>query len=210
MKKKINCFRQSNNGVTLIELIVTILIMTIVTGCITLFISSSRNSYFRISNETALQTEADVAMTFLTDMAEEASAFRISQEHIAGAGGTLRQFNVLCMQIYDSEPFFCFIIHDEEVNELRFLKVKQNDTGKLLWTEGTSGVNINNIDIKGTLSANGIDNPDNKRCFLASYVTGFNPVVPAEKKGLLQVSIELKYGGSTYSANKNISSRNIG
>ena len=209
MINKLTFLRKSNKGVTLIELIVTILIMSIVIGCVGLFISASRNSYFRINNETALQNEADVAMTFLTDIAEEASAYRISEEYLAVSGGAARQFEVLCMQVYDSEPFFCFIVHDVEGKELRFLKISCNDTEKLLWTEGTSGGNINNIDIKGTLSANGINNPGNKRCFLASYVTEFKTAVASENKGLLQVSIELQYGGSTYSANKNILSRNI-
>lgn len=209
MKKIMKHVRQSNRGVSLIELIVTVLIMSIVIGCVGLFMAVSRNSYFRISNETVLQNEADVAMIFLTDIAEEASAFRITKEHIAVAEGEEREFEVLCMQVYDSEHFFCFIVHDVAGEELRFLKVNRDDTAKLVWTAGTSGDNINNIDIKGTLSANGIDNPANKRCFLASYVTGFKPVIASESEGLLQVSIELKYGNSTYSANKNISSRNI-
>lgn len=52
MINKLTFLRKSNKGVTLIELIVTILIMSIVIGCVGLFISASRNSYFRINNET--------------------------------------------------------------------------------------------------------------------------------------------------------------
>ncbi|MCI8308102.1 MAG: type II secretion system protein [Lachnospiraceae bacterium] len=209
MKKNVLQLRQSNKGVTLIELIVTILIMSIMAGCLGLFISASRNSSFRISNETALQTESDIAMTFLTDIAEEASAYRIAEEHMTDAEGVERQYNVLCMQVYDSAKYFCFIVHDVTGEELRFLKVKGSDSEKLKWTAGTSGDNINNIDIKDTLTVNNINNPANKRCFLASYVTGFKTVIPSGKGGLLQVSIKLEYGGNTYSANKNISSRNI-
>ncbi|MDE6636156.1 MAG: prepilin-type N-terminal cleavage/methylation domain-containing protein [Lachnospiraceae bacterium] len=209
MKNKIRYMRQSNKGVTLIELIVTVLIMSIIVGVIGLFISSSRNSYVRISNETAMQAEADIAMTFLTDIAEEASAFRIETENMLSSDGGTREYDVLCIQVSDPTPYYCFIVHDVVGEELRFCKVSHDDSANLLWVEGTSEDNINNIDIKATLEANNINNPSNKRCFLAKYITGFDTVVPPEKSGLLRVSIELKYGGNTYTANKNISSRNI-
>lgn len=209
MKDEKKYLIQSNKGVTLIELIVTILIMCVVMGCVALFIASSRNSYMGISNDTAMQAEADIAMAFLTDMAEEACAFRIEEEHMPSADGGTRQYDVLCIQISDPTPYYCFIVHDVEGEELRFCKISADDTSRLSWTDGTTENNINNIDIKDTLSINNINDPSNKRCFLARYITGFEPVVVTEGGGLLKVSLELHYRGSSYTADKSISSRNI-
>lgn len=199
----------NNKGITLIELIVTTLIMSMVVGIVVIFVASSRNSYIVVHNEAIMQTEAEIAMTYITDIAEEASAYRVTGNYSISDGAGSKTYNALVMKAIDSVPYYYFIVHDVNACELKFCRIECSDEDKLKWTAGTDKDSINNIDVLATLEANNIYEADNKRCFLADYVTAFNPVIPENNKGLLQVSLEFEYGDSSYSAGKNITSRNI-
>ena len=78
MKRILNKRRADNKGLTLIELIVTTLIMSMVVGIVVIFVASSRNSYLLIHNEAMMQNEAEIAMSYISDIAEKATAGRVT------------------------------------------------------------------------------------------------------------------------------------
>lgn len=71
MKNKMKKLHCSNEGFTLMELIVTMLISSIVTAAVVGFFSMGLNYYRRTNAETALQTESQVAELFLTELLQE-------------------------------------------------------------------------------------------------------------------------------------------
>lgn len=199
----------NNKGLTLIELIVTTLIMSMVVGIVVIFVASSRNSYIVVHNEAVMQTEAEVAMTYITDIVEEATAYRVTGYYEETVGADLKSYNVLVMKATDSVPYYYFIVHDVSTGYLKFCRTKCSDEERLKWVSESEKDNINNIDVSATLEACHIYDDANKRSFLANYVTNFNPVIPDGNKGLLKLYIEFEYGDSSYSIEKNITSRNI-
>ena len=77
MKKKMKKLHRSNQGFTLMELIVTMLISSIVTAAVAGFLSMGLNYYRRTNVETALQTESQVAELFLTELLQEAQDYNV-------------------------------------------------------------------------------------------------------------------------------------
>ena len=75
MKKRIKRLHQSNEGFSLMELIVTMLISSVVTAAVAGFLSMGLNYYRRTNMETALQTESQVAELFLTELFQESSYY---------------------------------------------------------------------------------------------------------------------------------------
>ena len=68
---------------------------------------------------------------------------------------------------------------------------------------------LTNLNIDGTLSDSNIYG--NKRKLLAQYISGFNIIDNDDfrENELIRLCLDLKYGGSVYSTNKNIYSRNM-
>lgn len=66
-KRKLN-----NEGYSLVELIVSMLVMSMVMFIAIAFINSSRNTYERISTETSLQTEAQITTNYINEIMLEA------------------------------------------------------------------------------------------------------------------------------------------
>ena len=209
MKRILNKRRADNKGLTLIELIVTTLIMSMVVGIVVIFVASSRNSYLLIHNEAMMQNEAEIAMSYISDIAEKATAGRVTGYYDVTVGADSKSYNALVMQAKDPVPYYYFIVHDATDGNLKFCKIKCSDTVTLKWIAGADKDNINNIDVTATLEAGHIYESDYKRTFLADYVTNFNPVISERNKALLQISIDFRYGDSSYSAAKNVISRNI-
>lgn len=204
---------KSNKGFTLIELIVTILIMSIMAGAVTLFFNAARNSYGAVHEEVTMQTEADIAMNFIDDIAQGAVSYRYDENIAISDGAEIHEFTILTIEIYEPDPYYYFFVHAKDFKEMRFYKVKSGETNpaKLAWVEGATTGLISNIDINKTLKNNGIFNKANQRCFVAGYVTNFTANIPDDvnKKGLLCIKIDLEYGNSTFSSSKNIASRNV-
>ncbi len=62
----------NNNGYSLVELIVSILIMSMIGGIIVMLISSSRNTYNVVNTEAVIQQESEAVRTFVNELAIEA------------------------------------------------------------------------------------------------------------------------------------------
>lgn len=77
MKKRIKKLHRSNEGFTLMELIVTMLVSTIVTAAVAGFLSMGLNYYRRTNAETTLQTESQVTELFLTELLQESQSYTV-------------------------------------------------------------------------------------------------------------------------------------
>lgn len=75
MKKKSKKLHRANEGYTLVELIVTMLISSIVTMAVAGFLSMGVQYYNRANAETTLQTESQVAELFLTELLQESQDY---------------------------------------------------------------------------------------------------------------------------------------
>lgn len=199
-----------NKGFSLVELIVCILILSLVSGIIVMFVASSTKSYNVVYDEVNMQTEADVAMTYIDELAVEAKGYVVdSFTNDAGVACT-----ALCIEAPDPDggayPDSYYIIwHETDCGKLRFCKLVKDSTS-LIHRDGVSTVEkISDISINYTLKKAGVYG--NKENFLAEYVTSFRAVPPTDPDTfpVLQVSIGLEFGGSTFVASKNIASRNL-
>ncbi len=65
----------SNDGFSLMELIITVLISSIVTTAAVAFLSVGMRYYWNAGDETTLQTESQIAELFLTELFQEATDF---------------------------------------------------------------------------------------------------------------------------------------
>lgn len=205
----LNNIKKDNKGFTLVELIVCILMLSMITGMIVIFVVSSNNSYNLIYDEVNMQTEADIAMTYINEIAVEA------KDYVATAPYTISgvTYKALCMEASDPESVadaYCYYIiwHQDNDNKLRFCKLLKSDANLKALSGHSSIDSVKDIDIDATLTAAGAyGNIEN---FLAQYVTEFNAVPPTDKTfPVLQVNIKLEYGGSSFVSTKNIASRNI-
>lgn len=200
---------KDNRGLSLVELVVTTLMMSMVALIIMLFVSASKNSYIEVQNEVTMQTEADMALTYISNIAEQAMEYGFTGEYTSSIDNNT--YSVLTMKAplknsssYDN--YYYFIIFEKAENVLRFYKLKDNDHS-IVWNDNNAVKEIPNINIDQTVhSAYG-----NKRKLLARYIDSFAPNVSEglTSKGLMRMCINLKYGNSVYSADKNIYSRNV-
>ena len=86
MKKRIKKLHRSNEGFTLMELIVTMLVSSVVTAAVAGFLSMGLNYYRRTNTETALQTESQVAELFLTELFQECQYYQCYESADCPAG----------------------------------------------------------------------------------------------------------------------------
>lgn len=86
MKKRRKKLHRSNEGYTLVELIVTMLISSIVTFAVAGFLSMGLQYYNRTNAETTLQTESQVAELFLTELLQESEDYRAIKKDDCPAG----------------------------------------------------------------------------------------------------------------------------
>ena len=88
MKKRIKKLHRSNEGFSLMELVVTMLISSIVTAAVAGFLSMGLNYYRRTKAEAALQTESQVAELFLTELFQESRSYQYYDNTSCPAGVT--------------------------------------------------------------------------------------------------------------------------
>lgn len=215
VKKRIN-----NQGYSLVELIVTVLISGMITTMVMIFVTVSRNSYDRVNKDTVLQTEAQMATSYIGDIAIEAK-----ECHYTGFSDEDGTYQVLSIKAPDAEyvsgtkyDYYYIILLEENSNILRFCKVKDDatlqadgtyvlpDDSELVFTAGT-----NDIDYKTMLGTGHKNIIGNKRALLAQYVTDMRVTIPdiTSRERLVQIQLTFTYQDVVYQATKNIASRNI-
>lgn len=213
--------KQNNNkGYTLVELIVTILITGIVATIITMFISASRTIYQEVKEEAVLQQEAQLAGSYIGDIAIEAfqcttGAFSIGSEN----------YKVLTMKAPDPEyvsgtqfNYYFIILWEESSQILRFCKVKDDavpqSDGSYLLPTGSKLVFLTatgTLDYATMLSSGGLNVIGNPRALLARHVSSMDVEVPNPATGmkLTKIIFSLRYNDREYILTKNIAGRNF-
>ena len=88
--------RIGKKGFTLVEVIVSLAIMTIVAGSVGAFIVAGNNSYLRGNKELTLQEEAQLAdpetlMRYIRVFSELSGQLRYATQHSSGSGWQYRQ-----------------------------------------------------------------------------------------------------------------------
>ncbi len=186
MKKKRKKLHRSNEGFTLVEIIVTMLISSIVTMAVAGFLSMGVQYYRRTNAETALQTESQVAELFLTELLQESQDYKVLDSTKYPAG-------VTCALEVKREDMF-------------YLTVKTGSTllfAKLDDPAAADDAKINEVLGKGM-----------EKAFLAKHVASFS-VSPLERKdafslnnGLVNLGLGFSVDGKTYVGDATVALRN--
>lgn len=125
-------FRVFNKGITLVELIVTIAVMTIVGGAITSFIVVAQRSYNSGSAETDLQYEAQMVVNQLQDLVIDTArgiSYQYNDEAMSKSVYILDEADIPAeavtstrsLYIYDREVYYK-LNWDPDTEEVRFFK----------------------------------------------------------------------------------------
>lgn len=125
-------FRVFNKGITLVELIVTIAVMTIVGGAITSFIVVAQRSYNSGSAETDLQYEAQMVVNQLQDLVIDTArgiSYQYNDEAMSKSVYILDEADIPAeavtstrsLYIYDREVYYK-LNWDPDTKEVRFFK----------------------------------------------------------------------------------------
>lgn len=212
--------QQNHKGYTLIELIVTILITGMIVLIIVAFISASRTSFDEIKTEATLQQEAQMAGSYIGDIAIEASECTTDSFTLSG-----NTYQVLCIKAPDPEyvsgtlyNYYFIILWEPDTQVLRFCKVKDDAVpqadgsysvpadSKLIFLPHTA-----RLDYSSMLSSTGLNIIGNNRALLARYITGMDVVLPnaLSNSKLAKITLHLHYRDKDYIMTKNIEERNL-
>lgn len=186
MKKRMKKLYRSNEGFSLMELIVTMLISSIVTAAVVGFMTMGLNYYRRTNAETALQTESQVAELFLTELIQEAQYYRVINSCPEGVDYALE------------------VTRDNK----KYIVVQK---GTLL----LYGMDETESSSDDTEKITGITSQDLNKVFLAKHVSDFS-VTPEKKEdalstvynGLVRLGLQFSTDGKTYTGNQTVSLRN--
>jgi len=184
MKKKRKKLHCSNQGFSLMELIVTMLISSIVTAAVAGFLGMGLNYYRRTNAETSLQVESQVAELFLTELIQESQQYKVldSGDYPAGV-------NYAVEVERDGVPYI--VAKKGEV-----LVFGQVDPAKSV-----------------TERIQSISNDELKDVFLARYVGTFK-VMPGTRgdalsnNGLVSLILEFNTDGKSYTGTQTVTLRN--
>lgn len=197
--------KNDNQGLSLIELVVSILMLGMITAMICVFVSFGTRSYSKISAETVLQQEAQMATSYIADIAVEAKSV-LWESFVYDS----KSYYVLTIQAPDTLPiteggyykdgdYYYFILYEVDSKILRFGRVKDTN---LIYLSGTSDIDY--IQTVGALI-------NNKYALLSRYVNKFIVDFSGEANlnKLLQLQFEFSYMNKDYKATKNIICRNM-
>ena len=187
-----------NRGLTLIEVIVTLLIASLVILATTGFLMISTRTYQNSSIETSLQMEAQIALNQIDDLLIKANSYVwVSDIMIDGISYPVLGMEASEETEHGSKDYYYVVIHDTVHKQLRFRKEKKEDV-----SEG---------DFRQFLKRITEEELTKTPSLLASYVSSLN-VSPTtdEKERLVVVSILLELDGKTFSSFSSISMRNKG
>ncbi len=110
-----------NKGFSLVELIVSILIMSVITGIVVILLSSSTRTYRIVSTDAIVQNEAELVRNFINEIAIEAVA--IGSSEVGDDGDHCIWFLAPDNEADDNTKYsYYFIFHEADSNVLRYGK----------------------------------------------------------------------------------------
>ena len=196
--KKVKHIITDNSGYSLVELIVSMLVMSIIMVMVVMLISTSRRTYNTVNTEAVIQSEAEAVRSFINEIAIEAQQY--GQESTIGTeGDSCIWFLSPDNESTDKNKYcYYFILHEAGDNGiLRYgkyncdtsidskeIRIKLNDTTtKIVGKDGYSLYDLLESDstkIKG----------DDYR-LLAEHVKSISFETSAE--GLITLNLKLSY-----------------
>lgn len=191
-----------NEGYTLVELIVSILIMSVLSGMIIMLISSSRTTYTVVNTEAVLQEEAETVRIFINEIALEAkdcTADSASEDVFDSSHPNDRYMWILApdnssISGGSTDLYYYCLLFDKDSETLRYGKYPFDTTDIL----DTSSTTFYKTLLAGLRS--------DKYSLLAQHVTGFE----CFKDGnIISVTLSLNYNNTDATKTMIFSGRNM-
>ena len=181
---------QSNQGFSLVELIVTLMISSIIVLAIGGFLSVAIRAYQSTNSEVAVQLEAQIATNQMTELLREAKSYEFEENYIIDGIG----YPVLKINVSDETGNYRYylLLHETE-QLLLYQRVKMEDV----------------VDEETNLRAL-LANP---YAVLAKYIThiSISPLsLTTATNQLVQITVTLDCKGKEYISNSNVSRRTNG
>ncbi len=188
---KVDRLRQTDNsGFSLVELIVSILIMSVIAGIVVALITSSQITYNEVKTEAVVQGEAETVRSFINEIAIEAK--KCGKAPVGASGDKCIWFYApdntsVTRGVYS----YYFILHEKADQVLRYAKydVSIGDPG------------ADDFDFDTTLAGLYGD----AYSLLAEHVAG----IDLTSKKPITITVNLKFNNSDYTKNMVFTGRNM-
>ena len=189
MKKKCKKLHLSNEGFSLMELIVTMLVSAVVTAAAAGFLVAGVQFYNRANAETIVQKESQVAELFITELIQEAVDYTYFPETACPSG---------------VDSALKITRRDDSGNDVISIVARKGD---MLWYAQADTSLPDDVSMISDVASK-----NKSVAFLADCVTYFN-VLPdkkgdADTNGLVQLILQFEEANKTYSSNAIIALRN--
>lgn len=183
----------NNAGFSLVELIVTVLLMSMIMGIVMVFISTSRTYYQVVDAEAVLQAEAQAASGYFYDLLLESTDVKTTGDLAAtSAGGSVADGAIRVFSIKSSTGY-SYIVWEKDNNVLRYC----THDG---FTGGSDVTTIcENIADAGAIG--------NRYKLLAEHVTDIT-LTKELGKSLYKLTLNLNYLGRDYTTTLAVAGRN--
>ncbi len=230
MRKYILRFKEDPNGFSLIELIVSILIMSVISAMIVMLISSSRATYNSVNTDTVLQGDAELVRKFISELALEAKSWGSKSDFTDPSDG--KEYKLFWIKALDNDKeglergsynYTYSVVSGENtisVTEPRtfyyYVFLLRPDEDTLAYGKYEYGQLVKNgvfLDSNVTLSA-----PDyygnniltDQYSIIAEHVVDISCNSSDATGGeLMSINLQLQYNDHNYTATINYSGRNV-
>lgn len=211
-----------DKGFSLVELIVSILIMSIMTGIIVMLISTSRTLYSNVNTEAVVQTETEAIRSFIGELALEARACDSGSFTVTNAEGEnhtdyyvwfLAPNNDVEDEGTSSDYYYYFLLRESDTNIVRYgrysekIKVGSEIKYNPVLLQGADTVFGGTYSFATLLETNAATKIyDENYSLLAEHVTAMNC---STSNGLITVNLTLTYNGVSYPKTLVFAGRNM-
>ncbi len=217
--------KHSNQGFSLIEMVVAVLVAGVLMIGVAAFISTSRVTYSKVSTEARLQEEATATTNFLNEILIESKRCGCQEIKDTSTGKDLKYIWVKALENDPASAadirveYVYFIVFEkpasgETSGVLRYKKVPASSTDIMISIDASTGEDI--MTLAGTTESGGVSTTDyfedvvgNKYAFISRNVTDmtFNSI-KSQNGNLYKVNLSFNYNGQDFSATVNNLSRN--
>jgi prepilin-type N-terminal cleavage/methylation domain-containing protein len=211
-----------DKGFSLIELIVSILIMSIMTGIIVMLISTSRTLYSEVNTEAVVQTETEAIRSFIGELALEARSCGSGSYTATNAEGEshtdyfvwfLAPDNDAAAGATSTDYYYYFLLREGDTDVVRYgryserVKVGESTQLNPVLLQGADSVFGGTYSF-ATLLETDTDTKiyDEDYALLAEHVTEMNC---SSNNGLVTVNLTLNYNGVSYPKTLVFAGRNM-
>ncbi len=213
-KEKTDKLNKDNRGLSLVELIVTVLLMGVISGMIVMFISSSRANYELISTETTLQGEAQAATGFIYDILLESEkvefygADGLLQASEVGTPADAGTIKVLSTKNGDT---YYVVLYEAANSKLRYTSIPASEVDNAS-SSAISALSLRANRAEGDPLGAPVNLYGDKYALLAEHVTGFEyKDITASNAAISfsNVGLKFEYAGREYTTTIDVKGRNV-